>query len=76
MNLTDLRLASNRKKKNKSVKRSSLENINGLGPKKRKNLMKHFKSVQLIKTASVDDLCKVSGISTKLAENINIYFKS
>ena len=66
----------NRKKKNKTVKKSSLDNIKGLGPKKRKNLMKYFKSIKSIKAASIDDLCKVSGISTKIAQEINIFYKS
>jgi excinuclease ABC subunit C len=69
-------ITSNRKKKNKAIKKSSLDNIKGLGPKKRKNLMKYFKSIQSIKTASEDDLCKVSGISIKLAKEINIFYRS
>jgi excinuclease ABC subunit C len=69
-------IASNRKKKNKSIKKSSLNNIKGLGPQKRKDLMHYFKSIQSIKDASVDDLCKVSGISIKLAKDINIFYKS
>ena len=68
-------ITSNRKKKNKSIKKSSLDNIKGLGPKKKKNLMNYFKSIQLIKAASVDDLCKVSGISIKLAKEINIFYR-
>ena len=69
-------ITSNRKKKNKSIKRSSLDNIKGLGPQKRKALMSYFQSIQSIKDASVDDLCKVSGISIKLAKDINIFYKS
>ena len=69
-------ISSNRKKKNRTVKNSSLDNINGLGPKRRKDLIRHFKSIQSIKKASVDDLCKVSGISIKLANKINIFYKS
>ena len=69
-------ITSNRKKKNKSVRKSSLDSIKGLGPKKRKDLMNYFKSIQSIKAASADDLCKVSGISIKLAEKINIFYRS
>jgi len=69
-------ITSNRKKKNKSIKRSSLDNIKGLGPQKRKALMSYFQSIQSIKDASVDDLCKVSGISIKLAKDINVFYKS
>ena len=69
-------ITSNRKKKNKSIKRSSLNNIKGLGPKKRKDLMNFFKSIQSIKAASVNDLCKVPGISIKLAKKINLFYIS
>ena len=68
-------ITSNRNKKNKSIKKSSLDNIKGLGQKKKKDLMNHFKSIKSIKLASLDDLCKVSGISIKLAKEINLFYK-
>ena len=68
-------ITSNRKKKNKSVKKSSLDNIKGLGPKKKKDLMKYFKSIKSIQAASVDEICQVSGISIKLAREIKIFYK-
>jgi excinuclease ABC subunit C len=67
-------IKSNRNKKNKSIRKSSLDNVKGLGPKKKKYLMSYFKSIQSIKKASVDDLCKVPGISIKLAKEINLYY--
>jgi excinuclease ABC subunit C len=67
-------ITSNRKKKNKSIKKSSLDNIKGLGPKKKKALMNYFKSIKSIKASSVDDLCKVSGISITLAKEIKKYY--
>ena len=69
-------ITSNRNKNNKSIKKSSLDNIRGLGPKKKKDLMNYFKSIKSIKSASVEDLCNVSGISIKLAQEINIFYKS
>ena len=69
-------ITSNRKKKNKSVKNSSLNNIKGLGPKKRRNLINYFKSIQSIEKASLNDLCKVSGISIKLAQEIKNFYRS
>ena len=69
-------IKSNRNKKNKSIKKSSLDNIKGLGPKKRKNLINYFKSIKSIKSATKEDLCKVSGISIKLAKEINIFYRS
>ena len=69
-------IANNRKKKNKSIKKSSLDNIKGLGPKKKKDLINYFQSIKSIKSASIDDLCKVSGISIKLAKEINNFYRS
>jgi len=69
-------ITSNRKKRNKSIKKSSLDNIKGLGPNKRKNLMNYFKSIQSIKTASEDELCNVSGISIKIAKEIKLFYTS
>jgi excinuclease UvrABC nuclease subunit len=38
--------------------------------------MNFFKSIQSIKSASEEDLCKVAGISIKLAKEINFFYKS
>ena len=49
---------------------SSLEEIEGIGPAKRKALLKHFGSATAIKQANVTELCQVSGINQELAEKI------
>jgi excinuclease ABC subunit C len=49
---------------------SSLEEIGGLGPKKRRELLRQFGGLQGIKAAGIDDLVKVHGISRTLAEKI------
>ena len=67
-------ITSNRRKKTRSMNRSSLDNIRGLGPKKKKDLLKYFKSIQSIKHASESELCKVNGISIKLAKEINSFY--
>ena len=69
-------IISNRKKKNKTTQKSSLDNIYGLGPQKKKNLLSHFRSIHSIKKASVEDLCKVSGISIKIAKEIKFFYKT
>ena len=63
-------LLNNRRKKNKIIKYSSLDKIKGLGPMKKRKLLNYFKSLQLIKKASIDELCMVNGISIKLANEI------
>lgn len=59
----------------KSVKKSSLSEIDGIGNAKATALLKHFGSIKEIKSASKEELCQVSGISEALAENIMEYFK-
>lgn len=58
-----------RRKKEKNT--SPLEGIAGVGPKRRRELLRYFGGWQEIERASVDDLSKVDGISRKLAENIH-----
>ena len=60
----------------KSVKASSLAEIEGIGQSKAKMLLKHFGSLRGVKSASIDDLTKVSGISQRLAENIIKHFEN
>jgi excinuclease ABC subunit C len=54
----------------KSRNRSVLEDIPGLGPKRRAQLLKHFGGLQGVKKAGIEDLAAVPGISTKLARII------
>lgn len=56
--------------RDKKRRRSTLEDIPGVGPKRRRDLLKHFGGLQEINKASVEDLTKVNGISRKLAEEI------
>ena len=49
---------------------SQLDGIEGLGPKRKQNLMKHFKSLTKIKEASVDEIVEV-GIPRAVAESVH-----
>ena len=69
-------ITNNRKKKGKIIRASSLDKVKGLGPRKKKDLLKTFKSIQSIKEASTDDLCKVPGISIKLANEIKLFYSA
>jgi len=53
---------------------SILEEIEGIGAVKRKNLIKHYKSIDAIKDAKIDDLKTVTSINQKDAEAIFKYF--
>jgi len=54
--------------------RSQLDQIPGVGPKRRNALIHHFGDVNSISKAAVEDLCEVEGISRALAEKIFLFF--
>ncbi len=59
-----------RQKRGASMTASALDDIPGLGPAKRKALLKHFGSVKKIRGARVEDLADVPGVGPALAETI------
>lgn len=61
--------------KNKTVKTSSLEAIDGIGAAKAKALLAHFKSLTAVKAATKEELCEVPGISPALADKIIGHFR-
>ncbi len=58
------------KRRRESLKKSSLENLEGIGKVKANALRAYFGSLENLKNASVEELSKVKGISPKIAENI------
>ncbi len=63
-----------RKLREKKMMGSELENIAGIGEARRKALMLHFKSIDKIKRADIEELKSVKGITAKNAEGIYEYF--
>ncbi|MBQ4572760.1 MAG: excinuclease ABC subunit UvrC [Clostridia bacterium] len=62
------------KKHTKKGLELSLTKIDGIGEKKAKELLKTFKTIKNIKSASVDELEKVKGINRQLAEKIHEFY--
>lgn len=62
--------------RNKQMTYSVLDDIPGIGKTRRTNLMKHFKSIDNIRQATVEELLEVSGINQKVAEAIHDYFNN
>ncbi|MGI6563215.1 MAG: excinuclease ABC subunit UvrC [Clostridia bacterium] len=58
----------------KAMRESALDDIPGIGPTRKKALLKAFQSVDKIKKASTEELKKVKGITEQVAENIYHYF--
>jgi len=69
-------VAGHRGRRQKQARRSVLEEISGLGPKRRQALLRHFGGLQAVARAGVDELARVHGISRELAENIYQRFHS
>ena len=63
-------ITGHRQRRAKARKTSQLEQIPGLGPKKRRELLRQFGGLQGVTNAGIDDLVKVRGIGRTLAETI------
>ena len=53
---------------------SSLEGIPGVGPRRRRELLRYFGGIQGIERASLEELVRVPGISRKIAEDVYATF--
>ena len=67
-------IGTHRKKRAKSMTKSSLDEIEGIGAWRKKELLKYFGSTKDVADASLSDLQKIAGISKKTAEKIYNYF--
>ena len=63
-------ITAHRARRDKARQRSLLEDIPGVGAKRRRELLRHFGSAQGVLNASVEELKKISGISATMAAQI------
>ena len=66
----DIAIGYHKKLRDKSMVKSELDDIPGIGDKKKRLLLKEFGSVSKIASSSVDELTKVKGINKKIANKI------
>ncbi len=66
----DTAIEYHRKLRDKEMLKSSLDDIEGIGEKKKQLLLKQFGSVEKIKNAKIEELMQVKGVNEILAKNI------
>jgi excinuclease ABC subunit C len=64
-------IAYHRQKRGKAATTSALDDVPGLGPARRKTLLKHFGSVRKLSAASIEEIAAVPGIGSRLAATIS-----
>ena len=68
-------ITNHRIKRSKNIFRSEIDNIENIGPKRKKNLILYFGSLQEVKKADLKQLQKVPGINKNIAKVIYNYFR-
>ena len=66
----DTAISYHRKLRDEDITKSELDDIKGIGEAKKLALLKHFGSVEKIRSSNIEELTKVSGITEKLAQKI------
>ncbi len=69
-------ITGHRKKRAASRNRSQIEDIPGIGAKKRQPLLRHFGGIKMLRQASPEELVKVEGISVNLAQRLVEHFRT
>ncbi|MBT9778761.1 excinuclease ABC subunit UvrC [Clostridium sp. MCC353] len=60
--------------RNKGQVKSILDDISGIGPARRKALMRHFKSIEAVKDAGLEELAEAPGMNRQAAQSVYDFF--
>ncbi|MFM7083935.1 MAG: excinuclease ABC subunit UvrC [Hyphomicrobium sp.] len=67
-------IGAHRNKRSKSMRFNALDEIEGIGPTRRRALLLHFGSAKSVSKASIEDLKTVEGISAEIAQKVYNFF--
>lgn len=68
-------ISYHRSLRNKSLTKSELDDIHGIGEKRKKALLNHFKDIEAIKKATFEELLEVEGMNKTSSESVYNYFR-
>lgn len=68
-------ISYHRSLRNKSLTKSELDDIQGIGEKRKKALLNHFKDIEAIKKATFEELLEVEGMNRTSSESVYNYFR-
>lgn len=67
-------IGAHRNKRSKAITTSSLDEVPGIGPARKKALLMHFGTAKAVKDARLEDLLRAPGVSDKVAQTVYDYF--
>jgi excinuclease ABC subunit C len=67
-------VGSHRQRRRRDLREAGLQEIAGIGPTRKRALLRHFGTLRAIERASVADLEKVAGISAEIARKVYDFF--
>jgi len=67
-------IGAHRQKRSKAITVSSLDEVPGIGPARKKALLMHFGTAKAVRNASLDDLVRAPGVSQGVAQVVYDYF--
>ena len=67
-------ISYHRSLRSKEMFKSELDDIKGIGEKRKRALLKHFESIERIKKTSIEELAKVEGMNKRVAEELYNHF--
>jgi excinuclease ABC subunit C len=67
-------IGAHRKKRTAAIGVSTLDQVPGIGPARKKALLMHFGTAKAVRNASLDDLCRAPGVSKAMAQVVYDYY--